>query len=79
VTERLTRKTTTNRESKPMSECRWSGVEPRLDEVLRDPIVRAMMQCDGVSEREVLVAVAKAARGHELGLTIPLAPAQVRA
>jgi hypothetical protein len=43
----------------------WSGRgEPALDEVLRDPIVRAMMQRDGLVRADVEKAASKeAARG----------------
>ena len=37
-----------------------AGVEPGLDEILGDPIVRAIMHCDGLGEREVREVVARA-------------------
>lgn len=36
---------------------RAGGREPPLDDMLADPIVRAMMACDGVSEREVRAVI----------------------
>lgn len=30
-----------------------AGCEPRLDEVVADPVVRLTMRCDGVREREL--------------------------
>ncbi len=39
------------------------GVEPPLEEMLRDPIVRARMRCDGVEPDEVR-RLLEAARRH---------------
>lgn len=36
---------------------------PALDEILADPIIRAVMDRDGVTERQVFDAVAKAREG----------------
>lgn len=41
---------------------RPASSEPPLDDMLADPIVRAVMACDGVSEAEVRATVARAAR-----------------
>lgn len=44
----------------------WKGAsEPRLDEVLRDPIVRALMRRDGVAQAEVETAALRLARPVE--------------
>ena len=40
--------------------------EPPLDDMLADPIVRAVMARDGVSEAEVRATVARAARAGTL-------------
>ena len=58
-----------------MSEWRWSGIEPRLDEMLRDPIVRALMLRDGITDREVRTVVADAARARGVSRPRPLAAA----
>ena len=38
--------------------------EPSLDEILRDPIVTALMRCDGVTERHVREVVRRARRTY---------------
>jgi hypothetical protein len=47
----------------PDERWRTTGVEPPLEDVLADPIVRAVMACDGVSEGELRDVVAAAAPG----------------
>lgn len=37
-----------------------TSIEPPLDAMLADPIVQAVMACDGVSEAEVRATVARA-------------------
>lgn len=39
-----------------------AGVEPLLEEVLHDPIVRAVMRRDGVEPRELAAVIAGARR-----------------
>lgn len=56
-----------------MNEWRWAGIEPRLDEMLHDPIVEALMLCDGVSQEDVLAAIACASRnGHQILVPISM-------
>ena len=40
---------------------RATGLEPPLEDMLADPIVQAVMACDGVSEGELRAVVAAAA------------------
>lgn len=42
---------------------RTTGLEPPLEDMLADPIVQAVMACDGVSEGELRAVVAAAAPG----------------
>ncbi|MCP5368973.1 MAG: hypothetical protein H6906_15830 [Hyphomicrobiales bacterium] len=44
----------------------WLHVEPPLEEMLADPIVRAVMRCDGVDRAEVSRMMA-ALRRHRTG------------
>jgi len=49
---------------------RQSLAEPRLDEVLRNPVIRLMMKCDNVTEAQLLDFIATAAgrnKTSELG------------
>jgi hypothetical protein len=47
-----------------------TAAEPRLDEVLRNPVIRLMMKCDNVTEDQLLDFIATAAgrnKTSELG------------
>ena len=39
-----------------------AGPEPALDELLHDPIVELLMQCDRISQQDILNAVQRARR-----------------
>jgi len=39
---------------------RWAGCEPALDDMLADPIVRAVMARDGICEHDLRRLVARA-------------------
>ncbi|MBC6439085.1 MAG: hypothetical protein GDA49_01440 [Rhodospirillales bacterium] len=42
-----------NAQQAAMKAMSWSGIEPRLDDMLTDPIVVAVMRRDGLTERNV--------------------------
>jgi|tagenome__1003787_1003787.scaffolds.fasta_scaffold12534874_1 hypothetical protein len=54
----------TLRRSRPDRQITWSGpgTEPRLHEILADPIVHALMRCDGVSGAALESLIAQARR-----------------
>jgi hypothetical protein len=44
---------------------RQAAAEPRLDEVLRDPVIHLMMKCDNVTEDQLLHFIGIARRANE--------------